>query len=157
MKMITQALGIHGADMEDDASVAREEAQVRREFWPKFRRFAARLPFAEDLVTAYFCAFDRDTPRRVQVALIGALAYFVLPFDFVPDMLPFIGFTDDAAVLATAIRLVSVHIRPQHREAARRVLARAAAPPSYPPPHAEEGRMGDEPGLEEHEVGAASV
>ena len=155
--MIRRAFRIHGVDMEDDASVAREEAGVRREFWPKFRRFAARLPFVEDLVTAYFCAFDRDTPRRVQVVLVGALAYFVLPFDFVPDMLPFIGFTDDAAVLATAIRLVSVHIRPQHREAARRVLARAAAPPSYPPPHAGEGRMGDEPGLEEREVGAASV
>jgi uncharacterized membrane protein YkvA (DUF1232 family) len=155
--MIRRAFGIHGVEMEGDASVAREEARVRREFWPKFRRFAARLPFAEDLVTAYFCAFDRDTPRRVQVALIGALAYFVLPFDFVPDMLPFIGFTDDAAVLATAIRLVSVHIRPQHREAARRILAYAASPPSYRLPHAGKGRVGDEPGLEEHEAGAASV
>jgi uncharacterized membrane protein YkvA (DUF1232 family) len=157
ISMIGRAFGIHGVEMEDDASVAREEARVRHEFWPKFRRFAARLPFAEDLVTAYFCAFDRDTPRRVQVALIGALAYFVLPFDFVPDMLPFIGFTDDAAVLATAIRLVSVHIRPQHREAARRVLARAAAAPPGHPPHAGKGRVGDEPGLEEQEVGAASV
>ncbi len=108
--------------------MAREKARVRRGFWPKFRRFAARLPFAEDLVAAYFCAFDRETPRHVQVALIGALAYFVLPFDFVPDMMPLIGFTDDAAVLATAMKLVAAHISPQHREAARRVLARAAAP-----------------------------
>jgi len=120
----------HGIAIEDDATLAREEARLGREFWPKFRRFAARLSFAEDLVAAYFCAFDRNTPRRVQVALIGALAYFVLPFDFIPDMLPVIGFTDDAAVLATAIRLVAVHITPQHRDAARRVLARAAAPPA---------------------------
>ena len=124
-----------------DASVAREKARVRREFWPKLRRFAAKLPFAEDLVAAYFCAFDRDTPRQVQIALIGALAYFVLPFDFIPDMLPLIGFTDDAAVLAAAIRLVAVHIRPQHREAARRVFARAAAPGF------------GEPGVEEREFG----
>jgi uncharacterized membrane protein YkvA (DUF1232 family) len=96
-------------------------------FWPKFRRFAARLPFAEDLVAAYFCAFDPDTPRHVQVALIGALAYFVLPFDFVPDVMPLIGFTDDAAVLATAIKLVAAHITPNHREGARRVLAGVAA------------------------------
>jgi|307.fasta_scaffold129160_2 uncharacterized membrane protein YkvA (DUF1232 family) len=141
--MSGSASRVHGIDLDDDASAAREEARVRREFWPKFRRFAARLPFAEDLVTAYFCAFDRDTPRRVQVALIAALAYFVLPFDFVPDMLPLVGFTDDAAVLATAIRLVSVHIRPQHREAARRVLARAAAPGF------------GEPGAGEREFGAS--
>ena len=56
--------------------------------------------------------------------MIGALAYFVLPFDFIPDVLPVFGYTDDAAVLATAIRLVAKHIRPQHREAARRALAR---------------------------------
>ncbi len=128
--MIRQAFGVHGVPVEDDAAMAREKARVGREFWPKFRRFAARLPFAEDLVAAYYCAFDRDTPRHVQVTLIGALAYFVLPFDFIPDMMPLIGFTDDAAVLATAIRLVASHIGPQHREAARRVLAGAGAPPA---------------------------
>ncbi|MBO0753909.1 MAG: DUF1232 domain-containing protein [Bradyrhizobiaceae bacterium] len=112
--------------------MAREKSRLRRTFWRKLRRFAARLPFAEDLVAAYFCAFDRDTPRHVQVALIGALAYFVLPFDFVPDMLPLVGFTDDAAVLATAIKLVAAHVTPQHREAARGVLDRAAASGLHP-------------------------
>ncbi len=39
-------------------------------------------------------------------------------------MLPVLGFTDDAAVLATAIRMVSSHIRPEHREAAHAALTR---------------------------------
>ena len=81
------------------------------------------MPFAEDLVTAHYCAFDRQTPGHVRAALIGALAYFVLPTDAVPDVLPLIGYTDDAAVLAVAIKLVSTHITPDHREAARRTLA----------------------------------
>ena len=102
-----------------------DEARVRHGFWPKLRRVVADLPFAEDLVAAYYCAFDRHTPRHVQAALIAALAYFVLPFDVIPDMIPVLGFTDDAAVLATAMRLVASHISPAHREAARRVLARA--------------------------------
>jgi uncharacterized membrane protein YkvA (DUF1232 family) len=109
----------------DEDATRRDEAGVRRAFWPKAKRVAADLPFAEDLVAAYYCAFDRDTPRHVQAALIGALAYFVLPFDAVPDMMPLLGFTDDAAVLATAIRLVASHISPKHREAANRALARA--------------------------------
>ena len=62
------------------------------------------------MLAAYYCAFDRQTPRHVQVALLGAIAYFILPFDFIPDMLPVLGFTDDAAVLATAIRMVATHI-----------------------------------------------
>jgi uncharacterized membrane protein YkvA (DUF1232 family) len=56
--------------------------------------------------------------------LIGALAYFILTFDFVADFLPILGFTDDAAVLATAIRLVASNIRDEHREAARAALKR---------------------------------
>ena len=108
----------------DVVKFTREQAYVRRRFWSKLRRFAAALPFAEDLLTAWYCAFDRETPRRVQAALVGALAYFVLPFDVIPDMMPVLGFTDDAAVLATALRLVATNIRDEHREAARAALKR---------------------------------
>jgi uncharacterized membrane protein YkvA (DUF1232 family) len=100
-----------------------DENGMRRDFWRKARRFAAGLPFMEDLLAAYYCAFDRDTPVHVKGALAAALAYFVLPFDFVPDLLPMVGFADDAAVLATALRLVAGAIRPEHREAARQAVA----------------------------------
>jgi uncharacterized membrane protein YkvA (DUF1232 family) len=104
--------------------LAKDPESVRRRFWIKFRRVVAKLPFAEDLLSAYYCAFDKETPRHVQAALVGAIAYFVLPFDFIPDMLPVLGFTDDAAVLATAIRMVAAHIKPEHRDAARAALKR---------------------------------
>jgi uncharacterized membrane protein YkvA (DUF1232 family) len=107
-----------------DARAAADEPRLRRDFWSKAKRLGAALPFAEDLLAAYYCAFDRDTPLQVKAVLVGAIAYFVLPFDAVPDMLPLIGFTDDAAVLATAIRLVATNIQPLHRAAARRALQR---------------------------------
>jgi uncharacterized membrane protein YkvA (DUF1232 family) len=97
---------------------------MSRSFWRKLRRVAASIPFTEDLLAAYYCAFDRDTPLPVKATLLGALAYFVLPLDAIPDVLPVIGFTDDAAVLATAIKLVASHIRPAYREAARNALAK---------------------------------
>src|ERR1700731_619512 len=102
----------------------RDEQRVHAQFWPKAKRVAAGLPFAEDLVAAYYCAFDRATPLQVKAILVGALAYFVLPFDFVPDVLPLVGFSDDAAVLITAIKAVAGHMRPEHRTAARAALAR---------------------------------
>jgi uncharacterized membrane protein YkvA (DUF1232 family) len=114
----------HSVGFEPADRLARDQESVRKRFWGKFKRLAARLPFAEDLLSAYYCAFDRETPRHVQMALLGAIAYFILPFDFIPDMLPVLGFTDDAAVLATAIRLVAAHITPEHREAARARLKR---------------------------------
>jgi len=113
--------GLHGRD---DAGGERDEARVRRDFWRKVRQVAAGLPFAEDLLAAYYCAFDAETPLQVKAILVGALAYFVLPFDVVPDMLPLVGFTDDAAVLLTAMRTIAAHLRPEHRDAARQALAR---------------------------------
>jgi uncharacterized membrane protein YkvA (DUF1232 family) len=98
--------------------------RVRAAFWPKLRRALGHIPFAEDAVAAYFCAFDRDTPTKVRVTLLGALAYFILPTDAVPDILPMIGFTDDAAMLAGAVALVASHITERHHAAARAVLER---------------------------------
>ena len=113
-----------GSQSAADERAARDEARVRRDFWAKAKRVAARLPFAEDLLAAYYCAFDRDTPLQVKAALLGALAYFVMPFDVIPDMMPLLGFADDAAVLATALRLVASHMKPAHREAAKRAMGR---------------------------------
>jgi uncharacterized membrane protein YkvA (DUF1232 family) len=113
------------AAMNEDERFKRNEATVLAGFWGKFQRLAAHLPFAEDLLTAYYCAFDRMTPSHVRVALIGALAYFVSPLDVLPDLLPILGLTDDAAVLAGAVRLVWGNIKPEHREAAQATLARA--------------------------------
>src|ERR1700760_2889912 len=118
----------HTRGSEPADRLAQDRESVRRRFWTKFKRVVAQLPFAEELLAAYYCAFDRQTPRHVQAALLGALAYFVLPFDFIPDMLPVLGFTDDAAVLATALRMVASHITPEHREAARAVLKRIGEP-----------------------------
>ena len=114
----------HSVGFDPADRLAEDRESVRRRFKAKFKQVVAKLPFAEDLLAAYYCAFDRDTPRHVQLSLLGALAYFVLPVDFMPDVLPVLGFTDDAAVLVTALRLVAGHIRPDHREAAREALTR---------------------------------
>lgn len=111
------------ANDETLVGAAEDERIVRRGFWSKVKRQAGKLPFAEDLLAAYYCAFDRETPFQVRAILLGALAYFVLPFDAMPDMLPLFGFADDAAMLAAAIKLVADAIRPDHREAARRKIA----------------------------------
>lgn len=95
---------------------------VDRGFWRKLLTVARQIPFAEDLAAAWFCVADPATPARVKVLLIGALAYFVLPFDTIPDFIAGFGFTDDAAVLAMAIRLVSGNLKEAHYEKARAAL-----------------------------------
>jgi uncharacterized membrane protein YkvA (DUF1232 family) len=59
----------------------------------------------------------------VRAVLLGALAYFVLPFDAIPDIIAGVGFSDDASVLLIAIATVSAHITPAHRARAKETLA----------------------------------
>jgi uncharacterized membrane protein YkvA (DUF1232 family) len=99
----------------DSDKFERDRAKVEQGFWPKLRRIAKRTPFLDELLAAYYCASDPASPLKVKAVLMGALAYFVLPLDAVPDFLAFFGFADDAAVLYGAVKIVAKHITPEHR------------------------------------------
>jgi len=119
----------------DPAKFQRDQSRVSRGFWKKLRRVAGKLPFLDLLIAAYYCALDPATPLRAKATLMGALAYFVLPTDLIPDFLTGIGFVDDATVLYAAVRAVSDHIKPAHRERAKALIRRKLidAPGGTPP------------------------
>lgn len=102
--------------------LAEREKRVREGFWRKLKRVAGRVPFLEDVVAVYYCALDTQTPIQVRAMLLAALVYFILPTDFVPDIIAGLGFADDAALLTGVLSLVSGHITPAHRAAAARAL-----------------------------------
>jgi len=107
-----------------DADTRRSrEKIVRRKFWPVLRKAIRYVPFSRDVVAAFYCAIDPQTPTRVRGILLAALAYFVMPFDIIPDFLAVIGYSDDIAVLTVAFQMVSGHIRDSHYASADRALA----------------------------------
>jgi uncharacterized membrane protein YkvA (DUF1232 family) len=114
------------AEMDAMRAENRDEERLKRRFWEKLRRVAGKIPFAEDLVAAFYCASDPQTPRRVKLILLGAIAYFIFPTDAVADLLPLVGFADDAAVLAAAITQVAGSITEEHRAKARKSLGEDA-------------------------------
>jgi uncharacterized membrane protein YkvA (DUF1232 family) len=103
------------------------EAAIARDFWPKLKRSLARIPFAEDVLAAFYCAFDPATPLKVKGILLGALAYFIMPIDVIPDVLLGLGFTDDMAVLYTAISMIRSHMTQAHRDRAKDTLEKLKA------------------------------
>ena len=102
---------------------------VARRFWPKIRKLAVHIPFAEDALAMFYAAFDKQTPAKSKAFLLAALAYFVLPIDAIPDWVPGLGFTDDAAVIAAALGIAGRAVQPRHREQARAQLAKIAGVP----------------------------
>ena len=101
-----------------------DEQNVRQNFWPKLQQNLARIPFADEVLAAWYCATDQKTPLKVKGTLFGALAYFILPIDVVPDFILGLGFTDDLAVLMTAMTLMKNHITQDHRDRARDTVTR---------------------------------
>ena len=91
----------------DPDKYARDEKRVEEGFWTKLRK----------------------TPLQVKAILAGALAYFIMPADLVPDFIAVVGFGDDAAVLAAAIRSVLPYIKDDHRNKARQALKKELPSP----------------------------
>ena len=116
--------------MSDTDRLLQDETRVRDGFWRKARQTLGRVPFTEDAVAAFYCAVDPTTPMPIRATLFGALAYFVMPFDAIPDIFLGLGFTDDAAVLVTAFTVAKTHIAEAHREKARAWLVRERAAPA---------------------------
>ncbi len=61
---------------------------------------------------------DTRTPVEIKAMIAGALMYFVSPLDVIPDILGPAGFVDDAAVIASTLAAVSIHITDDHRRKA---------------------------------------
>lgn len=106
-----------------NSSMAKKAANVRKKFWSVVRKAARQMPIIEDVVAAYYCAFDPETPVKVRLTLIGALAYFVLPLDAIPDMIFGLGFADDIALLTYVIKTVHSNITDTHRLRAKQAMA----------------------------------
>jgi uncharacterized membrane protein YkvA (DUF1232 family) len=97
---------------------------VQRGFWPKIVRTAARIPFADQALSVWYAARDPETPAAAKGMMLGALAYFVLPIDAIPDIFAGIGFTDDAAVFAALIATLGANIKRRHRDLAGQTVER---------------------------------
>jgi uncharacterized membrane protein YkvA (DUF1232 family) len=115
-------------DQNSNQSFEEREQKVRSQFWVKLTRFAGRVPFVDDAVAVYYCAMDTNTPVRVRGTLLAALAYFIMPADMIPDILVGVGLTDDAAILAAVMGLLTTHIKPHHRAAAAKALGKDLPP-----------------------------
>lgn len=109
------------------ATVKVNEERVARGFLPKIRKVAARIPFATEALSVWWCARDPATPMAAKGMMMAALAYFVLPTDVIPDVLPALGMTDDAAVIAAVIAIVGKNLKPRHKDAAKAFLAKLSA------------------------------
>jgi uncharacterized membrane protein YkvA (DUF1232 family) len=73
--------------------------------WKKIGKVAkkAGLKTVYMVLLLYYVLISDSTPKKYKAMIIGALGYFILPLDAIPDFVPAVGYTDDAAALVGAI------------------------------------------------------
>lgn len=86
-------------------------------FARKLRRSARAVGgrIVESALILYYAAQSPDTPQWARAVIYGALGYFILPTDAIPDLVPGVGYTDDLGVIAMALATIASRITPQMR------------------------------------------
>ena len=91
-------------------------------FMSTVNRMGRNIMFARKAVMLYYCLRDNDTPKFVKAVIAGALGYLILPIDFIPDSVPGLGWVDDVAILAIAMKVANRHIKASHKEQAQKFV-----------------------------------
>lgn len=82
------------------------------ELWKKIQKFAKKAgsTVIYTVLLLYYTLQKPEIPMNVKATIVGALGYFILPVDLIPDLIPVVGYSDDLAVLTVALFRVALYI-----------------------------------------------
>ena len=94
--------------------------------WKKITNYAqkAGVKVIYSVLLMWYAYQRKDTPTWAKRIILGALAYFVSPIDMIPDLSPFLGFTDDLGILGIGLVGVAAYINEDVRKNARQRLGK---------------------------------
>jgi len=106
-----------------------EEEKYKEEFtevgfFQKIKNFgkAAGMKTVYTGLLLYYAFRRKDTPKWAKGIVLGALGYFISPIDGVPDLTPFLGYTDDFGVMMFALVTISAYVNKDVKEQAKTQL-----------------------------------
>lgn len=74
-------------------------------FFGKLEKYATKIGVRPVFycILLYEVLVSEDTSTTDKLLVAGALGYFISPLDLMPDVLPFIGFTDDIGTMTFVV------------------------------------------------------
>ena len=93
--------------------------------WDKIRKNIAKIgvKVIYQALLLYYVAQSPNCPAKIKAGIIGALGYLISPIDLIPDIMPGIGYADDAAAIATAVALAQIYITDEIKAQAKAKIA----------------------------------
>lgn len=111
--------------MTDKELIVYQDNYNESSLWNKVKKFAkkAGLKVIYLVLLLYYVLQSETVSMTDKAKIYGALGYFILPVDFIPDAVPVVGFTDDFAALVACVIAVSSNITPEIEQQAKDKLA----------------------------------
>jgi len=80
--------------------------------WKKIKKYSKKVGSSAvyAILLLYFVLQKEEVPIKNKAIIYGALGYFILPIDLIPDVALGVGYTDDIGVLLAALWQVSIYI-----------------------------------------------
>ncbi|MFC4322572.1 YkvA family protein [Litchfieldia salsa] len=93
-------------------------------FWGKLKKFAkkAGASVVYAVLLLYYTLQKPEVPKKTKAIIIGALGYFILPLDLIPDLMVGVGYTDDLGALGLALFQVAIYIDDEIKAQAKEKL-----------------------------------
>ena len=112
-------------DMNEDTINAYQDKYSEDGLWQKIKKYATKigLDVVYKALQLYYVARSPECPTRVKAGIYGALGYLIAPIDFIPDIMPGVGYTDDAAAIALALVLAQAYITDEIKQQAKDKIA----------------------------------
>jgi uncharacterized membrane protein YkvA (DUF1232 family) len=100
------------------------KAYSETKLFEKILRFAkaAGIKIVYVALVLFYVLEKKTTPVWAKSMIIGALGYFILPTDFVPDFIPFFGYSDDFSALAGAFVAVAMYVDAEVKQKSKEKL-----------------------------------
>ena len=92
----------------------KDRKKVEKGFWKKVRSLAQKVQFIKDAFALYYYMMAPEVHTGRKVVAVGALIYFICPWDAIPDIVPVVGYLDDAGVVYAAVEYYSSEIEPYY-------------------------------------------
>ncbi len=97
--------------IKDESDFQKKLEIIKRNFDERLKKVERKYGFVRDLMALFSFMTDSAVHWSRKAVVVGALLYFVIPFDTIPDVAPVVGFLDDIGVVALAVKYLGDQLR----------------------------------------------
>ncbi|MBU0476198.1 MAG: DUF1232 domain-containing protein [Bacteroidetes bacterium] len=87
---------------------------IDSQLWTKLEKVGKKISFAKDLLALYHYLIDKNVSWHRKAIVAGALIYFIVPIDTIPDLVPLFGYMDDLGVIAATLKFLGSELIPYY-------------------------------------------